>query len=490
LSGEARWLAVQVVGQTEQPRILLVAVPYALKAADAQTVGGLPPSAFVLAVPPSATSTSPIDSTARSAAVLPPVTSNVTTTGGAVNAIPLFTTATNIQNSVIAQSGSGATARIGIGTTTPAATLDVKGAATVRGALALPATAAASKTAGTNSQPENLIASVFNSATNGPVNQTFQWKAEPLGNNTATPSATLNLLFSSGSATPSETGLKISPNGRITFASGQTFPGSGTVTSVGLSAPTSDFTISGSPVTTAGTLGLGWKVVPTSASVANAIVKRDASGSFSASVIQAGALSASNPTGTAVSGGSGTGLAVYGISSGSQGIWGESNGSTYSNGSGPDGVHGVTHSSIGSGVGGLNTAAGGVGIWGEAPAGVGFYTPNNVQQARSAGGWVKAMVFVNALNAPYSILRCFNSNLVGSAATTPPCGINFTELSFGDWAFDFGFEVDDRFYSTTFTENPLNGFINVRPISTNELVVETFDETAVAVQAQFSLIVF
>jgi hypothetical protein len=32
-SGEARWLGVQVQGQTEQPRVLLLSVPYALKAA-------------------------------------------------------------------------------------------------------------------------------------------------------------------------------------------------------------------------------------------------------------------------------------------------------------------------------------------------------------------------------------------------------------------------------------------------------------------------
>ena len=36
-NGEARWLAVQVVGQAEQARVLLVDVPYALKAADAET---------------------------------------------------------------------------------------------------------------------------------------------------------------------------------------------------------------------------------------------------------------------------------------------------------------------------------------------------------------------------------------------------------------------------------------------------------------------
>jgi hypothetical protein len=50
-SGEAHWLGVQISGQEEQPRVLLVSAPYALKAGDAQTVGGLPPSAFVLASP-------------------------------------------------------------------------------------------------------------------------------------------------------------------------------------------------------------------------------------------------------------------------------------------------------------------------------------------------------------------------------------------------------------------------------------------------------
>jgi hypothetical protein len=51
VAGEARWLGVQVQGQAEQPRVLQMSVPYALKAADLQTVGGLPASAFVLAAP-------------------------------------------------------------------------------------------------------------------------------------------------------------------------------------------------------------------------------------------------------------------------------------------------------------------------------------------------------------------------------------------------------------------------------------------------------
>jgi hypothetical protein len=48
-SGEPRWLGVQISHQPEQPRVALLSVPYALKAGDAATIGGLPPSAFVLA---------------------------------------------------------------------------------------------------------------------------------------------------------------------------------------------------------------------------------------------------------------------------------------------------------------------------------------------------------------------------------------------------------------------------------------------------------
>ncbi|HEV2351986.1 MAG TPA: hypothetical protein VG028_19310, partial [Terriglobia bacterium] len=40
-SGEVRWLGIQVGTEAEQqPRVLLVSVPYALKAGDAETLGG------------------------------------------------------------------------------------------------------------------------------------------------------------------------------------------------------------------------------------------------------------------------------------------------------------------------------------------------------------------------------------------------------------------------------------------------------------------
>src|SRR5262245_49778733 len=49
-SGESRWLGVQaqISGEEEKARVLLVSVPYALKAADADTLGGKPASAYLL----------------------------------------------------------------------------------------------------------------------------------------------------------------------------------------------------------------------------------------------------------------------------------------------------------------------------------------------------------------------------------------------------------------------------------------------------------
>lgn len=46
--GEARWLGVRREGQSEQPRVLLVSVPYALKAHEAETLAGRSISEFVL----------------------------------------------------------------------------------------------------------------------------------------------------------------------------------------------------------------------------------------------------------------------------------------------------------------------------------------------------------------------------------------------------------------------------------------------------------
>jgi hypothetical protein len=49
---DERWLGVRAEGQEEQPRVLLVSVPYALRAEDANTVGGMTPQQIVAAATP------------------------------------------------------------------------------------------------------------------------------------------------------------------------------------------------------------------------------------------------------------------------------------------------------------------------------------------------------------------------------------------------------------------------------------------------------
>jgi hypothetical protein len=232
-NGEARWLGVQIDGQPEQPRVLLLSVPYALKAGDAATIGGLPPSAFVLAGSPTGVDgSSTTTGSAMPPADAPPAGS--VTGSGTADYIPLWTSTSNIGNSVLFQSGAGKTAKLGINTITPASTLDVKGAATIRGLFSLPAGGTATATKGFNSQAEELTASAFNSGSSKAVPQNFQWQAEPVGNNTGAPSGSLNLLFGQGTNKLAETGLNIASNGQITFATGQTFPGTGDGTITGV----------------------------------------------------------------------------------------------------------------------------------------------------------------------------------------------------------------------------------------------------------------
>jgi hypothetical protein len=113
-SGEPRWLGVRALlpGEEEQPRVLLVSVPYALKAGDAATLGGLPASAYAKAssVSPvlTATTAEPTSSnTSVAAAALggtlsnTPAASAATVANGTINAVPKFSGPTSLVNSQI-----------------------------------------------------------------------------------------------------------------------------------------------------------------------------------------------------------------------------------------------------------------------------------------------------------------------------------------------------------------------------------------------------
>jgi len=144
-SGKALWLGVQpqISGAVEQPRVLLVAVPYALKAADADTLGGKPASSYLTAdsqlssANGSATgTTSPSQPRVGSGVPrqevplrLPQPCSSVTSDGKATaNSIAMFTAPCNIENSPISVAG----ANVGI-----SASLEVNGTAQFDGTVAL-----------------------------------------------------------------------------------------------------------------------------------------------------------------------------------------------------------------------------------------------------------------------------------------------------------------------------------------------------------------
>ena len=171
-SGKALWLGVQpqLPGAVEGPRVLLVAVPYALKAFDADTLGGKPASAYALAgspqnaaVPGVEAAVVPVGSTLDNGPAttdnqprLPPPCAAVKSDGRAsAGSVARFTAACNIENSLLRDNGTGVA--VG-GTAAPASLLDVQYTSTATAGTQLegarvfttlnPAAASAANTAG------------------------------------------------------------------------------------------------------------------------------------------------------------------------------------------------------------------------------------------------------------------------------------------------------------------------------------------------------
>lgn len=332
VGGEARWLGIQANGQTEQPRVLLVSVPYALKALDAETLGGKPASYFMAASGSGsgvATGTGPVQAGPHLDG--PQINYNITCSSGTAcktGFVPVFSTSggkAKVSGSLINQSSGGITI------------------------------------AGTESVSSSASAPAI------------------LGTSTGTSGTSNGVEGVTGSATASGVaGINSSGIGVYGSSSGTS------ATSAGVWGQTSS-------ATGAGVEGLNTSTDPNAT----------------------GIYGYSNSFGVT---GSSPGVGMRGYSSGT--------------GAGATAVQGITFGNA-----------------------TGFYTDSNVQQARNMGGWVKAMVSVNAENPPYMITNCFNSFLVGPAATTPPCGINFNEAYLGAWTLDFGFQVIDRVLSATLYDN-------------------------------------
>jgi hypothetical protein len=305
----------------------------------------------------------------------PPANPNVTGKG-VINYIPIWNTTKDIVDSLIFQKSS----EIGINTTTPAATLDVNGKSAIRDTVTL------------------------------------------------FPKGTDSTLAVSG------TSFNIDNTGRITFVSGQTFPGTGDGTITGVSAGT-DLTGGG----TSGTVTLNLDITK--------VPQLNANNSFTGSQGVVGSLSV-----TAPNPGIHVGLGNF-SSSGAD----DSNSVTISNGTATTetfqvGCSGCFVPGTQVGDGGLKVSVASKNIFfGDSTLSrLELDSSGNAFQPPTANGMVKALLVYD----PYSggsgsFLQCFNSTLAGAAATTPPCGFSIIDKFTGDYILDLGFKIDNRFLAAT-----------------------------------------
>ena len=136
MNGKAHWLGVQIQpGQgastdlqqpteTSEQRVLLVGVPYALKAGDADTLGGKPASAFLQAPVASKgkASANAVAGNTTSANANPSATANATVAGsGSTNYVPIWLSSSTLGNSLLYQTGGN----VAIGTTSPVSKFEV-----------------------------------------------------------------------------------------------------------------------------------------------------------------------------------------------------------------------------------------------------------------------------------------------------------------------------------------------------------------------------
>jgi len=329
-TGEARWLEVQIAGQKPQPRILLASVPYALKAGDATTLGGLPVSAFALAGQKPAAAAGAI-----AAPDVNPTVTDVTTTGGTAGYIPEFSGASTVVDSPMFVSSAG---EFGINELAPTATLDVNGTENVRGVLSLPALTTATAKAGQRSQLMQFSASAWDSTTSAAVSPTFKLLANFDGNDTASPSGDLEIHYQQGEYSTNI--LSIAGNGVITFAPAQTFPG--TIASVTATSPLTAATLNGATTIGLSTFALDDMLNGVYARLAGANTFTAANTFNGNTVFSGGVTSSSSELGvpaaldgqggsgvTGVSGTSDLGDGVSGSTDSGYGIYGNATGDGY-----------------------------------------------------------------------------------------------------------------------------------------------------------------
>ena len=121
-SGDAQWMSLlfERAGEREQARVRIASVPYALKASDAETLGGLPASAYLRAPTTASTESVRETSTLTSAAVTEGP-SLAAVLPGTTNFLAKYVNASDVGNSAVYETPTAnvPTGAVGIGTTAP-----------------------------------------------------------------------------------------------------------------------------------------------------------------------------------------------------------------------------------------------------------------------------------------------------------------------------------------------------------------------------------
>jgi len=455
-----RWLGVQAQGEPERPRVLMTSVPYSLKSVDAETLGGLPASAFALAATNAGTnagtaSHAPAVDPAAAGSVAQsakPAAAPALTGTGTTNYIPVWTSTTAIGSSKLYETTAGA---VGLGTTTPTARFEaVATSATGTAVLgsATSATGANFGVAGTSASSTGTGVQGVATATTGVNAGVFGISGSTtgvgvLGQATATSGGDFGVY-----------GSTVSPAGISVYGIATNGTGVGGVTSsptaygvygANLATTGNAFGTYGSTASAAGyavygvntaTTGHAYGVVGINASTAGIGVQGSASSTTGSTFGVYGSVV--SPNGMAVNGTAtnGTGVAGGTTSPTAYGVYG-GNASTTGN---AYGVYGTTASTTGIGVRGVATSTSGAtyGVYGTtvSPSGVGVEatsTAGGTALAASASGGGSAGQFTG------------NVTITGNLTVT-----GTVSKSGGSFRIDHPLDPEHKYLYHSFVESP------------------------------------
>jgi hypothetical protein len=207
-SAEPRWIGLTLDDGEEQPgRVELSSVPYAFKAADADTLGGVYPADFVTqqqlvsALEDLKSLNSTIGANSQTD-IMPPVPSQ----SSRLN-LNLLNPLSDSEFAKLRDSNSFITVQ------------------TFVGGIVMPASNLEFDTQDIfDSAPLDFESSFPGQQPNSLTTQRFRWISQPTQQTNNGPSARWSLLFGVNGASPSPTGLSINSDGTINFASGQQLP--------------------------------------------------------------------------------------------------------------------------------------------------------------------------------------------------------------------------------------------------------------------------